>query len=428
MRNRYTLPLVFALLFGCAFSKTEPPSVTSILPIQNSPGYELRVDWVLTHERSPDPRLKAIRNLVQTGTQYRSDRPITLPASIPTVLVLKATVASSDLSSEVEFLRGSIQIGNRVVRVPVELSGNQGNSNKTELSIQISGLNAAFRGEESSQGDLKIEVFSRSNVLLTLGAEVRTPPSHVYIEEIPIRTWEDSRRVDTSTEFLAPAFDREVFNLLRVVKLSNSEEIPIRIQAQRKLTGRLNQRTESISVSQAECSFTLPRTEGAETLSNDLYLVPLDARFISELQYLTQNPSTTGHSVTLLNPGESIELGIYATGEGADQWMNAGPRPSDYSTIQAVGSCNRRCVDQECDPGGRPGSLYQLLGCRCLRYENRPVYQSAQVGTVRGSVFLNLEADSQFAQVQFGDLDPLIDGEYRLIRTLSTQNEVSWLH
>jgi len=201
----------------------------------------------------------------------------------------------------------------------------------------------------------------------------------------------------------------------------------VRVQSLRKLQGTLIQRIESISVSQAECSYSLPRTEGSETLSNDLYLVPLDTRFISELQYLTQNPSATGHFVTLLNPGESIELGVYATGEGADQWMRNGPRSSEYRIVQAVGSCNRRCVDQECEPGGRPRAFYKVMGCRCLRYENQPIYQSAQVGVARGSIILSVDSSSQFAQFQFGDLDPLIDGEFRLMQTLSAQNEVSWL-
>jgi len=174
--------VVTAILVGCAFSKTDSPSVSTNLPVQNSPGHELRVDWVLANDHKPDPRLKAIRALNQVGTQYQADRPITLPASIPSLLVLKASVAASDLSSEIEFLRGSVQIGSRVVRVPVELSGNQGTGDSRELAIQISGLNAAFRGEESSQGELKIEVFSRSNVLLSVIAQLRTSPSHMYFE------------------------------------------------------------------------------------------------------------------------------------------------------------------------------------------------------------------------------------------------------
>ena len=175
--------IFLVMLSSCAFSKSDEKQKQSLA--QNE--YALTIDWLMQDETRPEAVLKAVRPVSVSGETYLANAPTTLPAAVPQSLILRGDFSASQIP-EVNFLRGSIKLSEKSVFVPVQIVGEESINGKKRLTFQVTGLNAAFRTESSNSELLHIEIFGRTQRLAILEVPVRTPPSDLKSEEVPIKT------------------------------------------------------------------------------------------------------------------------------------------------------------------------------------------------------------------------------------------------
>lgn len=416
---------MFALA-GCAFSKPDDDATQTFAQSE----YGLTVDWLMEGETQPDATLKAVRLLNPSGETYKADAPVTLPAAVPQSLILMGEFAQSQISQEIDFLRAVVRFGEKIVYVPAQLVAEEPLGGKRRLTFQVTGLNAAFRTEKSTQGLLHIEIFARSQRIGILEAGIRTPPSDVTIESSDIKAFEASEAQGDTSEYLKPIIAGRQMNLVRIQKYANSENLPVQIQTPRRTKGTLTQWVNRIAYSQAECSYSYSNNPADEVLGSDVLILPLDDRFITEAERTVNAPEVIGDISTVLQAGAEAIFGIYALGEGSDRWMNDGPSRAEITGASATASCGSRCIRHECEP--TPGrdrftAAFTFLGCHCEEHARTYNRVNINTGIDRGAVTLNIPKEVTQTPLRFADLDPHRDGEVRIIPALSKKSDVTWL-
>lgn len=392
--------------------------------------YGLTVDWIMAGQTQSNATLKAVRLLNQSEETYTADAPVTLPAAVPQSLTLMGEFPREQIHQEIDFIRGSIRFGGKTVQLPAQLVNDEDSSKKRRLTFQITGLNAAFRTEKSSQGRLQIEIFSRSRRLGVLETTVRTPPSELKFKEIPIKTWESMEAQGNASEHLKPIIAGKQINLLRILNFSNSESIPVQIQTPRRPKGSMTQWTNRITYNQALCSYTRSDHPSDDALNDEIIILPLDARFITEAEEIVRTPEMTGNLSTIIQPGRESFFGIYAIGAGATLWMNGGPLKPEVKTVSALARCRQVCRKRVCEPTPRAdrfsGSSFLIDSCECEAWVDASIRETITTGVDRGPVLLRFSEETTKTPMRFSDVDPNKDGEIRYMQTLSKESEVTW--
>lgn len=391
--------------------------------VSNKVAYELTVDWLMSGEVHSDPKLKAVRILNPNGQVYESDGAVTLPAAVPQSLILMSEFSAEQINKKIDFIRADLHFEGRTLQVPAQLVADEHIGLKRRLTFQVTGLNAAFQRDKTLFGTLSIVIFADSQRIGILKAAVRTPPSNVTFQSIP--------NFDAK-EFLTPVIAGRQMTLVRVLKYSNAEPLPVQIQVPSRPTkAKLTQWMNSISYRQDTCSVAIINNPEVETLSTDVVFLPLDNKFIPEAERLLNAQEITGDVSVVLAPGSETQFGVYAIGPEVDAWANRRAGETDLKTATVVGSCTQRCRDQVCEP--RPNrdrfATSEMInrGCECVSYTQTRHNIEITIGTDRHPAILELPTPATSTPLRFADLDPHRDGEVRVMPTLRETTEVSEL-
>lgn len=419
MRTLFTIALFPLLLTACLFPKSEVKDLSGF----GRDEFGLTVDWLMEGQKRLEPTLKAIRILKPSGEIYRSDGAVTLPAAVPQSLILMGEFSEAQINDEVDFIRASVRLSGRKISIPAQLVSDDPFEGKRRLTFQVTGLNAAFRAEKSTQGLLQIEIFSRSKRVGILETGIRTPPSAVQVKAIENKEYEAS-------EYLKPIIAGRQMNLVQVLQYENSENLPVQIQIPRRPRGRLTQWVNPITYSQSRCTYSLVNHAHDEILGAEIIVLPLNDRFITEAERSVR-VTGIGENSTILPSGRTVEFGIYALGEGADRWMNRGPAKPETRVVSATSACVQRCVRHNCE--SKPGrdrfssDSFSIRGCECEERVEEFKSVNITTGTERGTIKLNFLKEATQIPLRFADLAPNRDGEVRFISPLTEVTDVSWL-
>lgn len=410
------LPLLFT---ACLFPKSGVKSYAGF----GRDEFGLTVDWVMAGQKRLDPTLKAIRTLRASDAVYRADGAVTLPAAVPQSLILMGEFRNSEFSGEVDFIRAVIRFTEKKIDVPAQLVAEEPFEEKRRLTFQITGLNAAFHAEKSSQGLLQVEIFSRSKRVSILETAVRTPPSAISVKVLPIKEFETS-------DYLKPIIAGKQLNLVQVLSYENSENLPVQLQTPRRPRGKLTQWVNRIAYAQSRCAFSLENHPRDEILGGEIIILPLNDRFITEADRSVRTTGI-GELSSIVPPGGSALFGIYALGEGADHWMNTGPEQPETRTVDATSACVQRCVRRNCEVSAArdhfASTTLRIRGCECEERVEDVKKATITTGIERGAVTLNILKEAAQVPLRFADLAPNRDGEVRLISSLSEAAPVKWL-
>lgn len=420
---------VSIIVSSCAF---KPEAVApQTLTESSETGLSLTADWNSSTDREPESTLKARRTLLTgANSEFAADSPITVPGDVPTQIALSADLPDRVMTEGVEFLRAYVEgkEGRREIHAQW-VHRESGEGERKRALFHILGLNTVLSSEQSAFGSLKVELFSPLKRIATVEVPVRTPPSKIDVSLSTPTQWMESGR-DKPEVLRAPVVNGTRLNLIRVITLSNQEELPVVVSLPRRPQASLFQWENPMVHQDLGCrgpGYRIDESPRNTQLAQELVVFPMERDFLPEAEKTLKSPNLRGSVTTVIAAGSEARFGIYAIGEGAKRWLDQGPLQAEVRQIEVPTTCYDECVQMECERGGRPylmslessmkeGDL-QLnpMGCHCAMRATRRRRTQVTVGVNRGAVQLRFSPNQQLFSARFGDLTSDRDGEIRLL-------------
>ncbi len=321
-----------ALLTGCAFKQSKDSSAqqsggttNSTEAVKASDGTieagEVHVSFL--REASTEVRHRKVQ---QSGRNITVATPITLPAEVPDTIRVKFDLASviesaSDLEAEV-YVKPAGSTA-QATKLPVRSVTFDGQNSKGSMTVEIPGMKALFPDGQDVVNYLTIEVLSRGRAdkVTIANIALTTPPSFASIQSTQMTLddfdrGERSELTDVVRAILTEGLknDKVRLDLVSIVRLKNKSKGPIETAIPVKPHGRVWVQIDSYHPRIDGCSFDPGETHTADTLSDDLYALPITAD-LEQTFYPTLRAARKGSSIMItLDPTQEVVVGIFGQG------------------------------------------------------------------------------------------------------------------
>jgi len=387
----------------------------------------MQIDWIHEGEKSSDTT-KAVRALSGRANTYKTDTPFTLPAKVPQEIQLTFEILKPNHFDFIEYSKVSFNSSEKTMMLISKIESQEDIINGINLRVKVTNLNAAFLENKSLQGDLKIELYSRSQKVANIIVSLRTPPSLIEMKEYHLSELKE-QGFESLESYFSPIINNQQLNVIRLFKIKNNHEIDIDVTVSKNIKARLYQKSRSLTYAQQKCAYSYYDTPFDEDYSSKVAIFPLDEKFILESHHFIKNTESFSDSIRRLSPQQEIVYGVFALGVKANDWMKLGPYKSETQQVSINISCKKECTWLECEGGKKNGFNtlgFELAACVCNSWKYHEIKGNIMVGTIRDAVFLDIENTNRLVSLRFADLEKSQDFESRYIEHFKNHSEIFW--
>ncbi len=271
------------------------------------------------------------------GVHYRSDLPISIPASIPDRLQFKVDVPKKFTERSLSFHADLLSKDGVSTKVSFENMSRQGNVFRFQLSGVAQALAALPPGSVGERSVLMqvVGVDSETGGTMFEGEmALTTPPAKIEFVQESVESFEKhSGALSTSRKSIV--FEGETYFLLQLVSFHNSSDFPAKLAVPSRPLGDLIAHFHDVSVDQRLCSYSTHSLVRARTLSS-AFLVK---------SFSSDGERNDGEESVLLSVparGNAV-AGIYSTGKEVKQVAEGSYPRSVLDKGEVVDECNAYC-------------------------------------------------------------------------------------